>query len=412
MPRALLVATLLAMAGACACAADPTYPVGGDCGGLPKIKLVTPAGWCVGLLAQGLRFPRGVAVLPKGDLVLAEMGGWAPQRGRVSILRKATGYVPEPLFEGLNLPHGVALGPDGKVYIGVVGGVFRFDPANPAATRTDVIGGASNVPPLPQSGRHPLAALVFDARFDLFVNVGAPSDHCEGEDGKPPDANAPCAEAEGAQARGVIRKYAMSWPAGRVAGIKVYAEGLRNSTAMAVHRATNSLLQGENSRDAIHLADPKLLDAELPHDEINLIRQGRHYGWPYCYDRNRPSPEYKGANCKARTPPLVLLPAHAAPLGMAIDNDAQLPPPFTGHLLLTYHGYRPGGHRVVAFRLDARGLPVGKPVDLISGWGAVRATATTPAQPQGAPVDVRIAGDGSVFVTEDRNGTLLRLVRE
>ena len=34
------------------------------------------------------------------------------------------------------------------------------------------------------------------------------------------------------------------------------------------------------------------------------------------------------------------------------------------------------------------------------------------AQPQGAPVDFRIAADGSVFITEDRNGTVLRLVRE
>jgi glucose/arabinose dehydrogenase len=61
---------------------------------------------------------------------------------------------------------------------------------------------------------------------------------------------------------------------------------------------------------------------------------------------------------------------------------------------------------VVAFKLDARGRPVGNPVELIGGWDA---TAPPNAQPMGTPVDVRIAAGGSVFITEDRNGTVLRL---
>ena len=400
--------------------ADNPYLAAGDCGGLPRINVTTPAGWCVGVVAHGLQFPRGIELLPNGDLIVAEMGAWQPNRGRLSILRKAKNYERETLFDGLNLPHSVVIGPDQRIYAGTVGSVFRFDPANFAATRTDVIGGTTKVPAPPQSGRHLLVSLLFDANNDLFVNAGSASNNCESEDGTPPDSAVPCAEAEGALARGAIRKYTMSWPAGRVAGIEVYAEGLRNSTALALHRKTNSILQGENSRDAIHRADPKLRDAVLPHDEINLIRQGHHYGWPYCYDNNRISPEYPKADCKSRTRPLMLLPAHAAPLGMAIDNEARLPPPFTRNLLVTYHGFRSTGHRVVAFRLDMRGRPLGKPVELISDWGArspvkTAATSDTPmpaTQPQGAPVDLRIAADGSVFITEDRNGTVLRLVRE
>jgi glucose/arabinose dehydrogenase len=390
-------------------AADRTYPASGQCGGVARIRVSTPAGWCVGLVASGLRFPRGLLALPGGDLILTEMGGWVPNRGRISILRRERGYAREVVFDAVNLPHGVALGPDNRVYVGVVGGVFRFDPADPAHSRADVIGGTSGVAPLPGSGRHPLVALVFDANHDLFVNVGSASDNCEAEDGTPPDPAKACAEASGPAARGVIRKYSMTWPAGRVAATEVFAQGLRNSAALALHRASNTLLQAENSRDAIHKRDPRLSDEALPHDEINVLRQGRHYGWPYCYDNNLASPEYKGADCAARARPQLLLPAHAAPLGMVVDNDARLPAPFTGHLLVAYHGYRKGGHRLVALRLDANGLPTGKPVDLISGWNAVAAPA---AQPMGAPVDVRIGPDGAIWVTEDRNGTLLRLQRE
>lgn len=121
----LLVCLALLPVAQAAAAADRTYPTDGECGGLPRIRVGTPPGWCVGVVAQGLRFPRGLARLPNGDLVVAEMGGWIAVRGSVSLLRKAAGYGREPLFEKLILPHAMLPGPDGRTYVGVVGGVFR-----------------------------------------------------------------------------------------------------------------------------------------------------------------------------------------------------------------------------------------------------------------------------------------------
>lgn len=407
MIRYAFAAAALALAcGAAPALAAAPYATAGDCGGLPKLKLKTPAGWCVGLVAQGLRFPRGLGLLPNGDIVVAEMGGWMEGRGHVSILRKADHYARENIFDRLNQPHGVAIGPDKKVYVGIVGGVFRFDAANPAATREDVIGGKSGVPALPGSGLHPLVSLLFDAKGDLLVNLGSLSDHCDGNQAQGAEAKRNCTEVGGKDSHAVIRRYTMRWPEGKAGAFTVEAEGLRNSLGLALHKASGTLWQAENSRDAINKADPRLRDDTVPHDELNRIVAGRHYGYPYCYDNNLNSPEFPAADCKGRTAPVMLLPAHAAPLGLAIDNDAKLPAPYTGQMLITFHGYRKTGHRLVALKLDAGGNPAGNLTDLISGWDAA------PGQPLGAPVDVRIAGDGAVFLSEDRNGTVLRLLKQ
>jgi len=397
-----------ALLAVCALAINPAqaaapYASAGDCGGLPKLNLKTPAGWCVGLVAQGLRFPRGLGLLPGGDIVVAEMGGWMENRGHVAILRKADGYARENIFDGLNQPHGVAIGPDKRVYVGVVGGVIRFDPARPAATREDVIGGKSGVPAIPAMGLHPLTSLVFDAKGELLVSLGSETDHC---DSQPAKGGGPVCSEE-TEGHAVIRRYPMKWPEGRAGNFTVEAQGLRNSLAFDIHRASGTLWQAENSRDAISKADPKLNDATLPHDELNRVVAGRHYGWPYCYDNNIASPEFPKYDCKGKALPVLLLPAHAAPLSMAIDNDAKLPAPFTGAMLLTYHGYRKTGHRLVALKLDAKGEPAGQPVDLIDGWEAQAGD-----HPMGTPVVARIAADGSVFISEDRNGTVLRLVKQ
>jgi glucose/arabinose dehydrogenase len=76
-----------------------------------------------------------------------------------------------------------------------------------------------------------------------------------------------------------------------------------------------------------------------------------------------------------------------------------------GALIIAYHGYRKHGHRIVAFPADARGMPTGDSLDVVYGWDRQK------SQPMGAPVDIKQAADGAFYITEDRNGTLLRLVQ-
>ena len=90
---------------------------------------------------------------------------------------------------------------------------------------------------------------------------------------------------------------------------------------------------------------------------------------------------------------MVPLPAHAAPLGIAYWN---------GGLAVGYHGYRAHGHRLVWFPIDAQGRPQDQPKELVFDW----------EKPDGSPVDLRAGADGALYVSEDHNGTVLRLTTE
>jgi glucose/arabinose dehydrogenase len=394
MQRSLLATLPLLLATAASQAAQ--------CGAFPQLEVTTLPGQCAAVLATGFKFPRGVQPMANGDIYVVDMGNWEPRRGTLWRLRPAAqGYARTALFQRLDRPNGITAGPDGWLYVGVVGGIFRFDPANPQASRQDVIGGASGVTPLPGKGRHLLTSMRFDRSGDLYVNIGSASDHCESPEGKAPDTGKPCAEAEGNEALGSIRKYSLRWPGGSVRTWETYARGLRNSMAMAVHPASNALWQADNARDAIQAAMPGLKnDNDLPHDELNLVERGRHYGWPYCFDQNRASPEYPKADCRPYNAPDRLLPAHAAPLGMLFYTGALLP---QNSLVISYHGYRQHGHRVVALMPDKGGAPLGKSIDVISDWGP------KPQQEMGAPVDIKQGADGSLYIVEDRSKRLIRL---
>jgi glucose/arabinose dehydrogenase len=183
-----------------------------------------------------------------------------------------------------------------------------------------------------------------------------------------------------------------------------FARGLRNSMALAV-LSNGTPLALVNARDAIDQADPGLSVEALPHDFYTVLREGADYGWPYCYDDRKPSPEYPHFDCSRVEVPTLLLPPHAAPLGLLYYAGTVLPG-LTGRLIIPYHGYRDGGHRIVSLALDADGAPQGRPADLVWGWDKAPGS-----HPQGAPVAVAAMRDGSILITEDLNHTLLRLAR-
>ncbi|MBR0963790.1 PQQ-dependent sugar dehydrogenase [Bradyrhizobium diazoefficiens] len=463
---AIVAGALLSLAAGASC--EPVkrsgYAIGADlCGSgdlaFPRLQIDMKPGFCAGLVASEedhLKFPRTIVQVPGRDLfVVTDMGGWGHTDGRLLLLdpRAPQGQRFKELLTGVEYPFGLVIGPDRKLYASTAETIFRFDPLadNPRGTIETII---RHMPgrriTLPDGARldesaHPLKQFVFDRNGRLFVNIGSHSDDCI----TPAPITRPCAAAEGAAAMASI--WLFMPPAGGVfPALKpndpdpphlVYARGLRNSMALALHPnfpdAGYAFLQGENGRD--------LPDIFKPNEEINAVEQGKHYGWPYCYDLSTPSPEFRTvlqsglykSLCTANAlykPPLSLMPPHGAPLAMLYYHGAKFPE-LEGKLLVGLHGYRPTGSRVLIYDVDDHGFPRPSPPpvryrvscaadpthsfqtdagevaaapfeELIAGWHRVNG-----ARPQGAPVGITVAEDGAIWLVEDKNQTVIRIDR-
>jgi glucose/arabinose dehydrogenase len=99
--------------------------------------------------------------------------------------------------------------------------------------------------------------------------------------------------------------------------------------------------------------------------------------------------------------------AHSAPLQIAFYAGGNFPAGYVGSAFATMHGSwnraNPTGYKVVRLLFDGSGRPTGEYEDFMTGF------VISDTRMWGRPVGVAVAHDGSLYVTEDGNGTIWRV---
>lgn len=374
-------------------------------------RLTAPPGFAVRGFAAGLSAPRLMAIGPDDQLYMAERGA-----GRIVRLpdRDGDGLADrvEPVATGLGGVHSLEWRGD-ALYAALNDRVLRLRDENGDDDFADQGEQRVVVSGLPNDGGHSTRTARFGPDGMLYVAVGSkcniPINGC----------------SEGDPRRAAILRYTpdggipfdnpyVDHPDTRWRA--VWAEGLRNSV--------DFLFTPGGQLWATHNGSDQLGD-DLPPEEIVIeVLRGAHHGWPYCYTAQlgavppgaqevrdtRVPLDLRVPSCDVVTPARFTDSAHQAPLGVARHSGLGLPAAYAGDLLVAYHGSWNSGVprdcRVQRIVVEG-GAPVrGEP--FLTGFRA------GPEQHCGAawgrPAGVTVGPAGEIFVSDDKNGNIYRVV--
>jgi glucose/arabinose dehydrogenase len=182
---------------------------------------------------------------------------------------------------------------------------------------------------------------------------------------------------------------------------KLFAKGLRNSVGIEFSPYSGELWGVNNGTD--------WQGDDHPREELNIIKEGRDYGWPACHENGIPDPDYgKGVDCSRTEMPAYTFTAHMAPLGLEFYQKGNLPEKYNHSLFIAFHGSWnrsvPAGYKVVRVILNGKG-EIQSHEDFITGWLQPDGTK------QGRPVDVQLSPTGDLYLSDDFLGVVYRITK-
>jgi glucose/arabinose dehydrogenase len=389
---------------------------------IPTVKIADNIGWQGGqaptpaqglqvhAFARGLDHPRWMAVLPNGDVLVAETnappkpgdsqgirgffekialkkaGGASPSPNRITLLRDTNGDgvadVKTVFLTGLNSPFGMAL-VGNTLYVADTDALLAFPYttgetaiAAPPVKIVDLPGGpidhhwTKNVIASPDGSK-------------LYVTVGSNSNV---------DDKGIAAEA----GRAAIWEVDPKTHAHRI-----FAGGLRNPNGMG-WTADGTLWTVVNERDE--------LGSDLVPDYLTSVKDGGFYGWPWRYYGSHvdarvkdPAPAYVA---NTLVPDYALGP-HTASLGLTFSTGQALGQAYANGVFVGQHGSwnrnPPSGYKVVFIPFDGNRPAAGKPQDVLTGF------ITPDDKAHGRPVGVAIDRGGGLLVADDGGNVVWRV---
>jgi glucose/arabinose dehydrogenase len=297
--------------------------------------------------------------------------------GKVYAVRGALG--PDPrvivLAEQLNMPNGVAYR-DGSLYVADARQLLRL-PGVDAATGA-VVPQPVGAPFPYKNALHAWKYLAFGPDGWLYVPVGAPCNVCQEPD------------------YGVILRVK---PDGSAR--EVVARGIRNSVGFDWQPRTRELWFTDNGRD--------MLGDEVPPDELNRVTApGLDFGFPYCHAGSIPDPQFGAAGrCDSATPPVQALAPHAAALAVRFYTGRMFPRRYRGQAFIAEHGSwnRSKAAGKTGHRISLVTFKGGKVV----GYEPFATGFLAGDEVRGRPVDLLVAPDGALLVSDDQRGVVYRI---
>lgn len=342
------------------------------------IPLKLPDGFSISVFAKNVDNARVLVFDPKGVLLVS-----APSQGKVFALPDSNNDGDSDgaklVVDGLSLPHGLAFH-DGKLYVAETDGISVFDYDSSLYRATS----KKKIIDLPSGGNHFSRTIGFGPDNKLYVAIGSTCNVCIEKDWR-------------------RTKVLVANPDG--SGLKEFASGLRNSVFFVWHPLTRDLWATEMGRD--------LIGDNIPPDEVNILKNGKFYGWPYCYGKKIHDTTFELSQkskdlCNRSESAHIDLQAHSAPLGLTFIPD-NWPAEYKGDLLVSYHGSwnrsTPTGYKIVRMKLDDVGN-YESTEDFITGW---LGEATKAAGALGRPVDLLFDSKGDLFVSDDKAGVVYKI---
>jgi glucose/arabinose dehydrogenase len=347
----------------------PSQPTAAD--RLPLDKLKVPPGFRLDLYASGLADARSLRMGDRGTLFV----GTRLAGNVYAVTEKDGRREVKTIAQGLHRPNGLAFH-NGALYVAELSKVWKYDnieqnldtPPKPTLV-TDQ---------LPADEEHGWKFIGIGPDNKLYISVGAPCNICTFNE----DTHA------------LILRINLDG-----SGREMVARGVRNSVGFDWHPTSKQLYFTENGRD--------WLSEDAPSDELNRVTQPgqEHFGFPYCHQGDLPDNEFGwGRGCDGFAKPIALLGPHTAALGMRFYTGTSFPQ-YRNAIFIARHGAwnrtRKIGGDVVVAQLNRDGT-VRTVEPFLTGF--IQGNAYV-----GRPVDVLVARDGSLLVSDDYNGAIYRI---
>jgi len=298
---------------------------------------------------------------------------------------------PVTILEGLRQPHGILVDCDDtlstegamtgcRLYVAETGALKSYAYDADTHTATDM----KQLATFPTGGGHFTRTLLMHPDGQrLLVSVGSSCNVCIEADAK----------------RATVQALTLA-----TNQMTTFATGLRNTVFMATNPVTGAIWGTDNGRDVI--------GDDIPPDEVNIIEEGKDYGWPFCYGKNVEDTDFGGAGrCQDTTSSYIDLQAHSAALGLAFIPEEGWPEEMRHDLLIAMHGSwnrsTPTGYKVVRVDLDQNAAFRGGAItDFVTGFLAAGADED---EAIGRPVDIMAEPGGTLYVSDDRAGAIYRI---